>query len=236
MYSSYDRFRGDYRTVQDYYEAFSRNISWMAAPDCERAWGIYQQALGVTYGILVIGRTCVDEAGRTPEQFGNAITEDEHRGLGVITHADEEAMVLQGKAVTGVTKATGGMVLHFYGGVDATWRGGRAGYHFLYNDAWLLGGAHGHADFNLASPRWEKNLWDSGSGRLTATGRELIFLSRHGYELARVGNGGLEVFTCKNDPAAEAASLGSLVSAIRNVTGRDQILGLCVPAGVGSRS
>jgi hypothetical protein len=232
MYGSYGRFWDDYQAVQDYYETFSRNISWMAAPDPERAWGIYQQARGVAYGILVIGRTCVDEAGRTPEEFGNAITADEHRGLGVITHADEEAMVLQGKGISGVSKATGGMVLHFYGGVDGGWRGGKSGYHFLYNDAWLLGGAHRRCDFNLASPRWEKNVWDSRGGRLTATGRELVFLTNHGYELATVGCSGLEVLTCKDDGAASEASLPSLASAVRGVTRREQVLGLCVPAGL----
>jgi hypothetical protein len=238
MYTQYSQFWADYRSVSDYYETFSRNIGWMAAPDPRRAWGIYRQALTVEYGILVMGRTCVDEAGRTPDQFGNAITEAEHRALGVITHGDEAGMVLAGRGISGVSKATGGMIMHYYGGLtgEAKWRGGKSGYHFLYNDAWLLGGAHGHHDFNLASPRWELNIWDSRSSRLTATGRELVYLVSAGYRIAKVGSGGLEVMTCANDTTADGTSLNSLVGALRNITRREQILSLCTPVGLGGRS
>ena len=232
MYTNYNQFWADYRTVRRYYEEFTENIGWLAAPDPERAWGIYQQARDVEYGILVMGRTCVDEAGRTPDQFGNAITEQEHQALGVITHQDEQAAVLAGRGIAGVVRAVGGMVMHYYGGINSAWRGGLSGYHFLYNDAWLLGGAHAKADFNLASPRREMNLWVGGdNGRLTATGREVVFLNDHGYRVVNAG-AGLETFTCAashwgDEAAAGAATLASCVNAIRGITRRAQILGMC---------
>src|SRR5262245_61298725 len=110
MYSSYDRFLTDYKTVQDYYEEIIRKIDWMAAPDPQRAWGLDQQARGLGLGVVVIGRICVDEAGRKPKMFGNAFTVEDHRNLGVITHADEEDMVRMGKAITNVSIPTGGLV------------------------------------------------------------------------------------------------------------------------------
>jgi hypothetical protein len=232
MYS-YDQFLTDYKTVQDYYEAFSRNIDWMAAPDPQRAWGLYQQAKGLEVGVVVIGRTCVDEKGRKPKQFGNAFTVADHRNLGVITHADEEDMVSMGKAITNVSIPTGGLVMHFYGGVNSEWRGGKSGYHFLYNDAWLLGAAHKHCNFNLVSPRWEKNIWDD-SGYLTCTGREIVFLSNHGYQLGKAGGTGIggESYWCSDERKADGATLVSLGKAIRSITSREQILDLCVPMGM----
>ena len=77
--------------------------------------------------------------------------------------------------------ATKGMIMHFYNSLHR-------GYHFLYNDAWLLGGAHGRCEFNLASPRWKRNIWDQRGQRLTATGREAVFLDSCGYCVERAGN------------------------------------------------
>lgn len=231
MYNSYASFWADYRVVANYYLEFSRNINWMAAPDPKRAYGIYQQARNVQYGTMVMGRTTVDEHGRTPAMFGNALTEADHAGLGVITHADEAMHAAVGRITT---VATGGMVMHYYAGVNSAWRGGRSGYHFLYNDAWLLGGAHGGAQFNLASPRWQINLWDSGRQGLTATGREAVFLDAHGYRISKTGHqtnwqNTYESFVSVDQGKSEGATFHSLVESIRSIKELRQLWRLIVP-------
>ena len=231
MYQNYRTFWADYRIVSNYYEEFSRNINWMAPLDPVRAYGIYQQARAVHYGTMVMGRTTVDEAGRTPAMFGNAFTEADHAGLGVITHADEATHAAVGRITT---VANQGMVMHYYAGVNSAWRGGRSGYHFLYNDAWLLGGAHGCAEFNLASPRWKINLWDDGRKGLTATGREAVFLDAHGYRIMRTGRqtdwrNTYESFVSVDEDRSRAATFHSLVEAIRGIRELRQLWRLIVP-------
>lgn len=218
MYRNIKEFWADYRSVSNYYKEFTRNIQWMGEPDVNRAYNIYLQARQQRYGTLVMGRTCVDEAGRTPAQFGNAITTQEHQALGVITHNDEAPAVLAGQAgITNMNVATGGMIMHFYNNINSAWRNNLSGYHFLYNDAWLLGGAHGLCDFNLASPRRKSNLWDVPGSRLTATGREVVFLDSCGYRIAKTGHDGYEVYTSKNDANAKSARFQTLVAAMRSV-------------------
>ena len=230
MYSNYRQFWADFRSVSNYYDTFTANISWMGPPSPERAWDIYTQAKGQQYGILVMGRTCVDEAGRTPKQFGHAISVSDHQALGVITHSDEASAVIAGQAgFDGMHQATGGMIMHYYNDIKSKWRNGKAGYHFLYNDAWLLGGAHACHDFNLASPRWKSNLWDTRSNRMTATGREVVFLDSCGYRIVKTGFDKLEVFTSKNDVNAKASSFQSLVAAMNSIKNYNSLHHLCVP-------
>ena len=233
MYANYREFWADYRAIANYYEEFTRTINWMGPPSIERAWDIYSQARNQQYSILVMGRTCVDENGRTPDQFGNAITIDDHKALGVITHRDEAPGVRNGQTGYGnINVATGGMIMHYYNALDSAWRNGKAGYHFLYNDAWLLGGAHGRHDFNLASPRWKKNIWDSRGQRLTATGREVVFLDSCGYRVRKVGHGGLEVYTSTDRQAAQNSRFQTLVGAMRSVRNYNAVHNLCIPDGV----
>ena len=52
----------------------------------------------------------------------------------------------------------------------------------MMNDAWLLGGMHRGADFQLASPLNMENLWNRGGGYLIVTARELLGLTSFGYE------------------------------------------------------
>lgn len=161
MYGNYREFWADYRSVANYYQQFNDALNWVAPLDPERAWNIYQQARHQRYGVLVMGRTCVDEPSRRPADFGNAITVEDHQALGVITHNDEAANVLNGNSgIANMNAANGGMIMHFYSAQNSAWRQARSGYHFLYNDAWLLGGAHGTRDFNLASPRRRTNPWE----------------------------------------------------------------------------
>lgn len=229
MYNTFGQFLEGYHEVSDYYHDFTNHISWMGPPIPERAWDTYVQARRQRYGVLVMGRTCVDEAGRTPQQFGNAITTLEHQGLGVITHSDESKLVMSGHAgIANMKVARGGMILHYYANINSAWRNGKAGYHFLYNDAWLLGGAHACHDFNLASPRWKSNLWVSSSGRLTATGREIVFLDSCGYRIQKIA-GKLEVFTSKNDKLATSSSFYNLVLTLTQVTSYGSVEYLCIP-------
>src|SRR5690242_13771350 len=53
----------------------------------------------------------------------------------------------------------------------------------LANEAWVLGGLHAETEFHFASPlRWS-NLWDASRDRMTVTGRELLGIVAHGYEI-----------------------------------------------------
>ncbi len=227
MFNNQAELTAGYQEARLYYERLSARIDWLAPIDMARGWDIYHQAFRASYNILVMGRTTVDEPTRTPHQFGNAITIEDHEALGVITHGSEAAMVhLHQQGAGHLTRTTGGMIMHFYAelthlgnlvGPGAQWRRGRSGYHFFYNDCWLLGGAHAHHDFNLASPRRLTNVWDQRGNRLTATGRELAFLYGHGYSFANIPNrnlGILEVATCKRPRMALGASFGSLVRSI----------------------
>lgn len=66
----------------------------------------------------------------------------------------------------------------------------------MMNDAWLLGGMHRGANFQLASPRIPDNLWNHGGGYLVVTAREILGLQEFGYELDDTG--ATPVFRRKN--------------------------------------
>lgn len=55
----------------------------------------------------------------------------------------------------------------------------------LANDAWLIGSIHAGTEFHFASPLTCRNLWDDNNNRLTVTGREVIGIVSHGYEVRR---------------------------------------------------
>ena len=236
MYDSYIHFFQAYQPVRRYYENLTRNIAWLGEPVLQRAWDIYQQAREQPLKVLVMGRTCVDEPGRQPQQFGNAITAADHQGLGVITDSADTRAIMNGRAgIANMQVATKGMIMHFYNSLHR-------GYHFLYNDAWLLGGAHGRCEFNLASPRWRRNIWDQRGRRLTATGREAVFLDSCGYQVIPVGNavtlndpvsGGAYthravVLVPANPQNAANASFQSLVNAIQGAQQFHHVTHLCV--------
>jgi hypothetical protein len=52
----------------------------------------------------------------------------------------------------------------------------------VVNDCWILGGVHRRADFRLESPRAMANLWDGDRKGLVVTAREILGLTRFGYE------------------------------------------------------
>ena len=225
MYDYYGEFLKDYNQVKGYYEAFSRNIGWMKPPDAHSAWKIYLQAKAQYNKLMVMGRTCVGETGREPAMFGNAITWAEHSNFGVITHNDEQEYVLNGSVgiyeQNGIIRnhttlhpihvANSGSILHFYTPNNAF-----RGYHFLYNDAWLLGGAHGQCEFSLASPRRRDNIWDGNFNRLTATGREVAFLMGCGaYQARRYGDH--EAFVVIDKFRARTTSFPGLVQTVTAV-------------------
>lgn len=241
MFNNQRQFWASYRMVSNYYLSLNRILSWLAPIDVAKGYNIYQQALrqgrqgGV--GVLVMGRTCVDEQGRTPAQFGNAITAEDHIGLGVITHGTEATAAHNNTGYGHIPVTTNGMVMHYYNNIGGTaagaWRGNdaqgnrRSGYHFFYNDAWLLGGAHGLSEFNLASPRWKKNIWDTPGNRLTATGREIVFLDSHGYRLRNTGLYESLVYT--NAATAQAATFHSLVTAVSAANSFARVSRHCLP-------
>ena len=218
MYRNFTEFNKGYNWVSDYYHDFTSSITWMGPPDVRRAWDIYKQAHNQQLGLLVMGRTTIDKRignrAAMPADFGNAFDALDHANLGLITHSDEAAQASRlGKS----TKTTGGMVMHFFDEINSAWRNNKSGYHFLYNDAWLLGGAHGLCEFHMLSPRWLSNLWDTQYGRLTATGREALFLKSAGYEVERVGAAGTnDVFVCRNVEKAKKSSFQSLAAALRS--------------------
>ena len=77
----------------------------------------------------------------------------------------------------------------------------------LANDAWLLGSIHAITEFHFASPISLSNLWDENMKRITVTGREIIGITEHGYEIRRPNPKLESVAVCIDRNKAMAASL-----------------------------
>ena len=77
----------------------------------------------------------------------------------------------------------------------------------LANDAWLLGSIHAITEFHFASPISLSNLWDENMKRITVTGREIIGITEHGYEIRRPNSKLESVAICVDRNKAMAASL-----------------------------
>ena len=77
----------------------------------------------------------------------------------------------------------------------------------LANDAWLLGGIHAKTEFHFASPLGWDNLWDRELERMTVTGREVLGIMTHGYQIIRPNPKLEAIATCVNIETAMTASL-----------------------------
>jgi len=81
----------------------------------------------------------------------------------------------------------------------------------VVNDAWVLGGVHRFAEFELLSIQAPGNLWDLGCGFHVVTARELLGLRRFGYQGERQ-NDGRTVFRCTEPQTARGATLTQYVT------------------------
>lgn len=83
----------------------------------------------------------------------------------------------------------------------------------IINDAWLLGGIHRHADFELMSPLAPQNLWNYEAGYHIVTGREVMGLLHFGYCMKKTSN--KPYFSCADRQRASNANLISYDALMR---------------------
>ncbi len=90
------------------------------------------------------------------------------------------------------------------------------------NDAWLLGGVHGHQEFHFASAKFYKNFFaDLADYNLTVTGRELLGLLTAGYVRATGYDASLgDVMFCKNESTADEMTLVSYATIAQQYEGK----------------
>lgn len=87
----------------------------------------------------------------------------------------------------------------------------------LANDAWILGGLHSQTPFYLASTRNEANIRGNNPNHpMSVTGRELIGVMRHGYQVVQ-GHPTLgDVARCNNPGVAANATFVTYRDAVNN--------------------
>jgi hypothetical protein len=194
MYQTLVSYMADYFPVASRYEGLSRNVSWLGPPDPKAAFRLYQNATRPGLGLLVMGRTNIGRSNKLP---GHAIDDIELSNFGATNDGSSpDRRTVSGSGAMNepsATRATLGGVLHY-----------PAGWHFLTNDSWILGGVHGRVEFHLASPRVAQNIF--AGGMLTVTGRELTGLRAFGYRITKMFNG-TEIAHCIDPSAAAAATL-----------------------------
>lgn len=210
MYRTLVSYMADYFPVANRYEDLSRKLSWLAAPDPKAAYQLYQNATTPALGLLVMGRTNI---GRNSKLPGHAIDEIELSNFGATNDGSSpDPRTASGSGALhepSASRATHGAVLHY-----------PAGWHFLMNDSWLLGGVHGRVEFHLASPRVPDNIFSGGM--LTVTGRELTGLRAFGYKVTKMFNG-TEIAHCVDERAAESATLSRYWKEIDRYEWRDLV-------------
>jgi hypothetical protein len=194
MYQTLVSYMVDYVPVASRYEGLSRKVSWLGSPDPKAAFGLYKNATRPALGYLVMGRTNIGRSNKLP---GHAIDEIELSNFGATNDGSSpDPRTVSGSGALNepsATRATQGAVLHY-----------PAGWHFLTNDSWILGGVHGKVEFHLASPRVAQNIF--ADGMLTVTGRELTGLRAFGYGITKMSNG-TEIAHCVNSKRAAEATL-----------------------------
>jgi hypothetical protein len=209
-YDTRTRFAEAIYDAAPYYRSMERKLNWLAPFDIDKAWGIYLRARRPSLGFAIIGRTVVDRVGPEgpvpPSAFGNAIDFVEHYNFGVNSEDAELA------DFTGFAFQPGhvGSICHFYKGAKSP---GSCGWHFAYNDSWILGGVHSRLQFQIASPRRHANVWDDGNKEMGVTGRELCGLQTFGYRIVKTVYN--EIAVCSNPTAANNATFGGYIEAIR---------------------
>ena len=93
----------------------------------------------------------------------------------------------------------------------------------LANDAWLLGSIHAITEFHFASPISLSNLWDENMKRITVTGREIIGITEHGYEIRRPNPKLESVAICIDKNKAMAASLITYKDYVKRYVNRHMV-------------
>ncbi|PVZ67730.1 hypothetical protein [Pelagibaculum spongiae] len=161
-------FNKELNIVSDKYKNLENKFSWLEKYNEEDAYQLYKNASRSKLGFLVCGRTRINTS---RDRFrGSSIEEIELSNLGTTNHSCE---IRDPRA----SFSGCGSVLHY----NTSW-------HFLLNDAWLLGGIHAQIQFHLASPRHRDNIINPSGSFLTVTGRELIGLVAFGYRFVKSKN------------------------------------------------
>lgn len=215
MYTSKIKWLTSFSQVRTIYDQLTRKKGneWCTEVDPDTAYEIYQRSLHPSLKIAVMGRTVVDRPELKITDFGSAIDIDMHHNFGVNSHNSELAT-----ANASISGPHIGSILGFYNATKSGMRSGqiRNGWHFAYNDSWILGGIHGKVEFHLASPRRKDNVINPIYG-LTVTGRELVGLKTFGYIIRKNAYLG-EVGYISNWEKAYKANYSDYITAIEYYT------------------
>ena len=194
MWATQAEFNQAVLAVADKYQALERTFSWLKSFDVTKAFALYTNAARSRFNFLVCGRTRINQDRNRVE--GSSIEEVDLFNLGATHHSPVNQDVRASYSGTG-------SVLHY-----------RSGWHFLLNDAWLLGGVHSESEFHLASPRHRNNIVDPKGNVLTVTGRELTGLNEFGYKFQKVGYMNQQIAVCAVSSKARTADFSLYWAAI----------------------
>jgi len=136
------------------------------------AWDLYRNSKNVALGFHIFGRHVSNEA-RWSREGGIDLASKQPGALGNLKHPTDASRSLSAMEYNFgiVNDSTDGSILMM----------GGQNWNLHVNDAWLLGGVHGHVPFHSASVLNKENLFRSNGG-LGITGREFFGLLLAGYK------------------------------------------------------
>ncbi len=183
-----EKATGGYETLEAFKAdvlALSGEYKNLSPEDVENAFKVYQNALDTNLDSAIVGRLA--QKGKESSEEAPSIDNPMRENFGRMNEG-----------------AQGGSILN-----SDKWT-------MLMNDAWLLGGLHSTNPIYLASGRTEANVQGTNPEfPMTVTGRELIGITSHGYEIG-AGHPSLgEVARPVDKDAARSASLITYAEALQ---------------------
>lgn len=202
----YDReldFVGDLNAQRNAY--FNQKPRWYRinnwGQEVGGAWRLYSNARANALGMLLLGGADLRDDDDLLANMGTTAAVPAQNGRGATTFARRAS----------ASNTTGSVLKERY-----WWP--------MKNDAWVIGGLHGLAEFHLAAPSIDaisdEELWDAHAGRPRVLGRELIGLFNFGYiriSHAHEASLGL-VFAPDNTAHAQGADFATYLDRLRWVT------------------
>jgi hypothetical protein len=184
----------DYR--QHHMPRWYRRMQKHQAQEIDGAWQMYSNARSTELSMLVLGGDAIRDDADLLRNMGTTAARPVENRWGNTT-------------VEGVPSGSNqrGSVLK-----EARWWP-------LPNDAWVIGGLHGLAQFHLGVAPSDDLLWDATANRPRVLGRELIGLFAFGYiriDHPHEATLGI-VFGPHNKTSAQAATFGDYLEAVRRV-------------------
>ena len=189
---------------------YRARVPW--SKEVNNAWRLYSNAKANNLGMLVLGGEDI----RTDADLTN------NMGTTAANPVDNRSGTTVSASAPSGSNTTGSVLKERF-----WWP--------MLNDAWVLGGLHGLAQFHLASPSIasvsDDSLWDAGAKRPRVLGREIIGLFNFGYvrvshdHEAKLGI----VFSADNKLSAQGATFRNYLTAINLVTSVSNIKSMLTP-------